>query len=94
MTDAKKIAEIIQGTDTDLRGNLFAEVALELRKQSQGFTCSLFIKIASEYGIKSPPPKPSFEKGGIEHEKLICPETEKPCEKSNTYYCNRLCERI
>lgn len=27
-------------------------------------------------------------------EVLICPETNKPCAKTETYYCNRLCIRI
>jgi len=27
-------------------------------------------------------------------EQLVCPETHKLCERKNTYYCNRLCERI
>jgi hypothetical protein len=27
-------------------------------------------------------------------EQLVCPETNKECEKKDTYYCNRLCERI
>lgn len=25
---------------------------------------------------------------------LVCPETNAECERKNTYYCNRLCERI
>lgn len=27
-------------------------------------------------------------------EQLVCPETKKVCERKDTYYCNRLCERI
>lgn len=49
---SKQIADIIVNTPVELRGNLFAEVALELRKRSQGYTCGLFVNIAQEYGIK------------------------------------------
>ena len=27
-------------------------------------------------------------------EQLVCPETKQICERKDTYYCNRLCERI
>ena len=50
--EAIKIATTIRKTPTELRGNLFNDIAWELRNQSQGYTCNLFNEIANTYGIK------------------------------------------
>lgn len=50
-TPATIIAEVILATDTDARGTLLAQVAAILRDNGQGYTSSLFFKIAEEYGL-------------------------------------------
>lgn len=50
MKQAKQIAELIIDMDTDVRGQLFFEIAEELLLKSQYYTASLFNKIALECG--------------------------------------------
>ena len=52
MEEAKKIANTIKQTPTELRGDLFRDIAIELSGMSQGYTATLFHKIAHEYGFK------------------------------------------
>lgn len=46
------IADAILATDTDDRGNLFAQVAAHLTNNAQGYTGTLFFRMAAEYGRK------------------------------------------
>lgn len=61
MSDAQKIADMIRATNTDLRHVLYVEIAIELRKWSQGHTASQFKALADadELGMRyrSPPPQ-------------------------------------
>jgi hypothetical protein len=50
--DALVIALAILDTDSDDRGQLFMEIADELRKRDQFYTASLFVMIAKIYGVK------------------------------------------
>lgn len=49
---AKKIAKEVSDTPTELRGNLFLEIGIELEKNTQGFTSKLFKDIGKIYGFK------------------------------------------
>ena len=49
----KQIANLIKECDTDDRGNLFREIGSKLIVDSQGYTGSLFIKMAVECGINN-----------------------------------------
>ena len=48
---AKKIADLIYDIDTGYRGDLFLEVAIELRKKDQNYTAQLFEYFANQYGF-------------------------------------------
>ena len=50
--DAHKIADMIEKTDTELRGNLLMEVGAILKHRTQYFTANLILSAAIEYGIK------------------------------------------
>lgn len=51
--DAKLITRIIKEAATEERGELLLLVAEGLKKEGQGYTSSLFAKIALEYGFKT-----------------------------------------
>lgn len=51
--DAEKVATILLGTDIELRGDLFHNVAIILEIRAQYFTAGLFEKAAREYGRKT-----------------------------------------
>lgn len=56
--DAKIISDIIESTDTDLRGDLFFQIAENLKSKSQYYTGKLFEKIGHDYNN-------TYSKGGI-----------------------------
>jgi hypothetical protein len=48
---AARIAHDIMSVNTDFRGNLFAHVATELKKQGQNFTGNCVFAAAEWYGV-------------------------------------------
>jgi len=50
--DAKKIASILRRTDTQLRGDLLAEVAVSLKRHGQQYTAFRIEHAAKLYGLK------------------------------------------
>lgn len=52
---AEQVAEILQGTDTDLRGNLLLMAGAKLQAKGQHFTGKLISSAGIEYGIKPGP---------------------------------------
>ena len=51
MNKVKLITEMISKEPVETRGNLFRAIGDELKNQTQGYTSTLFYKIADEYGI-------------------------------------------
>lgn len=47
--DAKTIATLIKDIDVDERAKLFADIGMELVRQSQGYTGMLFTDLAKTY---------------------------------------------
>jgi hypothetical protein len=50
---AAQFAKALTGVNTNYRGDYFAAIAKQLRWEGQGYTASLFERIAQAYGISN-----------------------------------------